>query len=236
MAEKNRLAQAAKNAQAANEMMGMGAAAEPTKLMVSELHPHIAEADVREVFAPFGELAEVALMKDPATQASLGVANITYVDPAHAKDAQQAINGLELAGKQLVVQLVQEAPPIAAPLMGGGMGLAPLGGMAGMAGMMGLGALMPSEPLATPSACVLLKNMFDPEGEDEKSDPDFFTDLKEDVKDECGKCAPPRAPDAARGSTAPPHGRPHPHPPSMPSGTARSSTPKSSRRRLATCT
>ena len=105
MAEKNRLAQAAKNAQAANEMMGMGAAAEPTKLMVSELHPHIAEADVREVFAPFGELAEVALMKDPATQASLGVANITYVDPAHAKDAQQAINGLELAGKQLFVQL-----------------------------------------------------------------------------------------------------------------------------------
>ena len=70
MAEKNRLAQAAKNAQAANEMMGLGAAAEPTKLMVSELHPHIAEADVREVFAPFGELAEVSLMKDPATQAS----------------------------------------------------------------------------------------------------------------------------------------------------------------------
>ena len=49
MAEKNRLAQAAKNAQAANEMMGLGAPAEPTKLMVSELHPHIAEADVREV-------------------------------------------------------------------------------------------------------------------------------------------------------------------------------------------
>ena len=208
MAEKNRLAQAAKNAQAANEMMGMGAAAEPTKLMVSELHPHIAEADVREVFAPFGELAEVALMKDPATQASLGVANITYVDPAHAKDAQQAINGLELAGKQLVVQLVQEAPPVAAPLMGGGMGLAPLGGMAGMAGMMGLGALMPSEPLATPSACVLLKNMFDPEGEDEKSDPDFFTDLKEDVKDECGKCAA-----APRRACHPPRPSPHHTPP-----------------------
>lgn len=189
MAEKNRLAQAAKNAQAANEMMGLGAAAEPTKLMVSELHPHIAEADVREVFAPFGELAEVTLMKDPATQASLGVANITYVDPAHAKDAQQAINGLELAGKQLVVQLVQDAPTVAAPM--GGMGLAPLGGLGGMAGMIGgigaLGAAMHSEPLAPPSICVLLKNMFDPEGEDEKNDPEFFTDLQEDVKEECGK-------------------------------------------------
>jgi len=193
MAEKNRLAQAAKNAQAANEMMGMGAAAEPTKLMVSELHPHIAEADVREVFAPFGELAEVALMKDPATQASLGVANITYIDPAHAKDAQQAINGLELAGKQLVVQLVQDAPPVAAPMMGGGMGLAPLGGMAGMAGMMGMGGMAgmmgmdAAGPMPTPSLCVLMKNMFDPNGEDEKGDPEFFNDLQEDVKEECGK-------------------------------------------------
>ena len=192
MAEKNRLAQAAKNAQAANEMMGMGAAAEPTKLMVSELHPHIAEADVREVFAPFGELAEVALMKDPATQASLGVANITYIDPAHAKDAQQAINGLELAGKQLVVQLVQDAPPVAAPMMGGGMGLAPLGGMGGMAGMMGMGGMagmmgMDAGPVAAPSLCVLMKNMFDPNGEDEKGDPEFFNDLQEDVKEECGK-------------------------------------------------
>ena len=189
MAEKNRLAQAAKNAQAANEMMGMGAAAEPTKLMVSELHPHIAEADVREVFAPFGELAEVSLMKDPATQASLGVANITYIDPAHAKDAQQAINGLELAGKQLVVQLVQEAPPVAAPMMGGGMGLAPLGGMAGMAGMMGMGGMMGMDagPVAAPSLCVLMKNMFDPNGDDEKNDPEFFNDLQEDVQEECGK-------------------------------------------------
>lgn len=191
MAEKNRLAQAAKNAQAANEMMGLGAPAEPTKLMVSELHPHIAEADVREVFAPFGELAEVALMKDPATQASLGVANITYIDPAHAKDAQQAINGLELAGKQLVVQLVQEAPPpVAAPLMGGGMGggmgLAPLGGLPGMMGMGGMMG-MDAGAVAPPSLYVLMKNMFDPNGDDEKNDPDFFSDLQEDVTEECGK-------------------------------------------------
>lgn len=189
MAEKNRLAQAAKNAQAANEMMGLGGTAEPTKLMVSELHPHIAEAELREIFAPFGELAEVALMKDPATQASLGVAHVTYIDPVHAKDAQQAINTLDLAGKQLIVQLVQDAPPVAAPMMGG-MGLAPLGGLGGMmsmVGMGGMGALMPEVPMAAPSACVLLKNMFDPEGEDEKGDPDFFTDLQEDVKEECGK-------------------------------------------------
>ena len=98
MAEKNRLAQAAKNAQAANEMMGMGEPPEPTKLMVSELHPHIAEADVREMFAPFGELAEVALMKDPTTGASLGQASVPEreregpVQPRAARVSRVVVN------------------------------------------------------------------------------------------------------------------------------------------------
>ena len=51
---------------------------------------------------------------------------------------------------------------------------------------MGMGGA-PSEPLAPPSLCVLMKNMFDPNGEDEKGDPEFFNDLQEDVKEECGK-------------------------------------------------
>eukprot|EP00966_Prymnesium_polylepis_P040306 935361-Prymnesium_polylepis.1 len=56
MAEKNRLAQAAKNVAAASAMMGGAApAAEPTKLVVSELHPHISKDDIGEVFSPFGQ-------------------------------------------------------------------------------------------------------------------------------------------------------------------------------------
>ena len=56
-------------------------------------------------------------------------------------------------------------------------------GMGGMAGMMGMDA----GPVAAPSLCVLMKNMFDPNGDDEKNDPEFFNDLEEDVKEECGK-------------------------------------------------
>ncbi|EOD09713.1 hypothetical protein EMIHUDRAFT_124866, partial [Emiliania huxleyi CCMP1516] len=40
---------------------------------------------------------------------------------------------------------------------------------------------------AAPSPYVLLKNMFDPAGKDETSDPDFFGDLREDIMEECGK-------------------------------------------------
>ena len=39
----------------------------------------------------------------------------------------------------------------------------------------------------TDSRCVVLKNMFDPSGADETSDPRFFDELKEDVMEECGK-------------------------------------------------
>ena len=40
---------------------------------------------------------------------------------------------------------------------------------------------------ANTTKVVLLKNMFDPSGADETSDPRFFDELKEDVMEECGK-------------------------------------------------
>ncbi|KAK9678725.1 hypothetical protein RND81_11G229400 [Saponaria officinalis] len=41
-----------------------------------------------------------------------------------------------------------------------------------------------SEPIGTPSECLLLKNLFDPATETE---PDFDLDIKEDVEEECSK-------------------------------------------------
>jgi len=42
-------------------------------------------------------------------------------------------------------------------------------------------------PTGPPTQYVLMKNMFDPNGEDEQNDPDFFDDLREDVGDEVSK-------------------------------------------------
>jgi len=207
MAEKNRLAQAAKNVAAASAMMGgTGPAAEPTKLVVSELHPHIAKDDVKEVFSPFGQIADIQMATDPTTGAGLGIANITFVNPTEAAGAQAAINGLELAGKRIVVTLVADAPPPApvmptAAMLGGlGMsGLAAMGVMPGMGAMAGLPGGIPGmpdvgaagaavgAPAQPPSNFVLMKNMFDPNGEEERNDPDFFLDLREDVMEETGK-------------------------------------------------
>lgn len=105
MAEKNRLAQQAKNVAAASAMMG--GAAEPAalnKLIVSELHHNFTADDVREVFSPFGEIASIQLP-------NLGIAHIVFVIPEEAQAAEQAMNGIELAGKRLQCVVVAEKLP-----------------------------------------------------------------------------------------------------------------------------
>ena len=225
MAEKNRLAQASKNVAAAASIMGGTAPSEPTKLIVSELHPNISQADVSEVFSPFGEVVELSMPTDPASSAPLGIAHLTFRKPEDAKSAQEAINGLELAGKRISVALAPDAPPAlpTAPVpavpnalpnmlpnmmgMGGGPagpgsfaampmipGVAVAPGQAAMPGAgsgFPVGAVpafgMPGMMPGPPSRCVLLKNMFDPNGEDARNDPDFFDDLCDDVCDEVKK-------------------------------------------------
>ncbi|KAJ4963218.1 hypothetical protein NE237_023157 [Protea cynaroides] len=90
------------------------------------------------------------------------------------------------AGLTLPTASVLGAAPMVAPLV------SPLGQptVPALAGLQGTGLSVPvgSMPLVdsigVPSDCLLLKNMFDPTVETE---PDFDLDIKEDVRDECGK-------------------------------------------------
>ena len=84
--------------------MGFGEAAEPTKLVVSELHTHISGSDLKEVFAPFGAVVgiEVQTANGQPDGPSIGVAVVTFEEAAHAKDAQAAINDCYLLGPIVV--------------------------------------------------------------------------------------------------------------------------------------
>ena len=158
MAEKNRIAQATKNAQAASAMMGGAATTEPTMVAVSDIHPNVSKEDFSEVFSPFGELVSIEMPVD-TNGLGLGTGRVIFKKPEDAKSAQEAINGLELAGKRIVLQLVQDAPPAAAPVvpvvnslpnLGGGMQPGMVPGMQGMMGMLpgmpGAMAGMPGMP------------------------------------------------------------------------------------------
>jgi RNA-binding protein 39 len=85
------------------------------------------------------------------------------------------------------------APAIINPLTG--MPMAPGAAAAAAAGPAMPAALMPTvqgrlgPPSPIPTDCILLKNMFDPAGE---SEPDWWIDIGQDVKEECSKYGPVR--------------------------------------------
>ncbi|KAF7320384.1 Splicing factor CC1-like protein [Mycena kentingensis (nom. inval.)] len=166
------------------------------QLYVGSLQFNLSEADIKQVFEPFGELEFVDLHKDPATGRSKGYAFVQYRRPEDAKMALEQMDGFELAGRTLRVNTVHEKGTaarytIAAESLddaGGGN----LNAASRQALMQKLARIEPVQapdlvsrlniPKSMDSRSVLIKNMFNPEQETE---PNWDKDLAEDVKGEC---------------------------------------------------
>lgn len=78
------------------------------RLYVGSLHYSLTEDDVRQVFEPFGELDFVNIHRDQ-TGRSKGYGFIQFKRAEDAKRAMAELNGLELAGRQLKVNVVTES-------------------------------------------------------------------------------------------------------------------------------
>ena len=80
---------------------------------MSELHPNIGEADVTDVFSPFGALESVTMPTgaEAAAGGGVGVAHVTFKSATDAATARDAMHGLELAERRIQVRLVTAAPP-----------------------------------------------------------------------------------------------------------------------------
>ncbi|KAJ7900311.1 hypothetical protein B0H14DRAFT_2556466 [Mycena olivaceomarginata] len=164
------------------------------QLYVGSLHFNLTESDIRQVFEPFGDLEFVDLHKDPTTGRSKGYAFVQYKRSEDAKMALEQMEGFELAGRTLRVNTVHEKGTVkytqteSLDDSGGGN----LNAASRQALMQKLARIEPAhqpEPISRPnipqtmqSRSVLLKNMFNPE---EETEPDWDTDLADDVKGEC---------------------------------------------------
>ncbi|KAI0669834.1 splicing factor CC1-like protein [Trametes maxima] len=166
------------------------------QLYVGSLHFNLTEADIKQVFEPFGELEFVDLHRDPMTGRSKGYAFVQYKRSEDAKMALEQMDGFELAGRTLRVNTVHEkgSTRYAGQVdtldeAGGGN----LNAASRQALMQKLARIDPApvklDPVARPnipqtmqSRSVLLKNMFNPEEETER---DWDKDLADDVKGEC---------------------------------------------------
>lgn len=87
-------------------------------IYIGNLTPDTTEDEVKEAFAPFGDVASVKIIRDGATGESRGFGFVEMPNEEQAKTAINDMNGKELKGNALHVELGRSKP--AAPGMGGG--------------------------------------------------------------------------------------------------------------------
>jgi cold-inducible RNA-binding protein len=88
------------------------------KLFVGNLSFDTTENDLQDAFAEFGQVTETNLMMDRMTNRPRGFAFVTMSSPAEAQRAIEALNGKEMGGRALTVNIAR--PPEKRPSGGGG--------------------------------------------------------------------------------------------------------------------
>ena len=85
-----------------------------TKLFVGNLSFNTTENDLQDAFAAHGQVVEATLMMDRMTGRSRGFAFVTYSTPEEAQKAIAAMNGAQIDGRALTVNIArpkEERPP-----------------------------------------------------------------------------------------------------------------------------
>jgi RNA recognition motif-containing protein len=90
------------------------------KLYVGNLPYEVGEAELQELFAPFGAVDSVNVMRDNATGRARGFAFVEMTTNAEAEAAASGLNGHELGGRALTVNEAKPKPAFAGA--GGGAG------------------------------------------------------------------------------------------------------------------
>ncbi|SCV74598.1 BQ2448_7627 [Microbotryum intermedium] len=164
----------------------------PNKIFIGGLPSYLNDDQVMELLKSFGELRAFNLVKESGTGQSKGFAFCEYLDPSVTEVACQGLNGMELGDRFLVVQRAaigqRHGPP----------GFVPGGGAHGPGtGANQFGPGGPPGPNATPSIlaaaqssevnptkALQILNMVAP---DELTNDQDYTEILEDVRDECAK-------------------------------------------------
>lgn len=86
-------------------------AADPKKLFVGNLPFSMTEEQITELFAQYGEIASVKLIIDKMTGRSRGFAFVTFASEEDAQKALEALNGMEVEGRPLIVTIARPLSP-----------------------------------------------------------------------------------------------------------------------------
>ena len=75
----------------------------PNKIFVGSIPNYLTDEQVMELLKAFGELKGFCIVRDYHTQVSKGFGFCEYMDPAVTDIAIQALNGMEIGDKRLVL-------------------------------------------------------------------------------------------------------------------------------------
>lgn len=195
-AEINRQAQATKYKQ--EQAKKKSHKDDTTKLYIGNILTHMNESDVRAIFSPFGEIELIEVPRDPHTGKNRKVAFVTYCRRKDAKIAIQEMDGFKIKDKVIEVREAKEneseyfrdfTPDFDLEEKGYMIGsgrerqalIRELNRSKGEKGDL----IMSKTSLTAASNCLLLNNMFDPTGIDLQNEPNFFTEIKDQVLDIC---------------------------------------------------
>ena len=77
---------------------------------VANLNLNLIESDIQRIFAPFGEVKSIQLVRDTLNNRSRGRAFIDMPVEKEGKKAILNLNGLEIKGKSIVVSEIMYDP------------------------------------------------------------------------------------------------------------------------------
>uniref|UniRef100_A0A1B6D785 RRM domain-containing protein n=1 Tax=Clastoptera arizonana TaxID=38151 RepID=A0A1B6D785_9HEMI len=80
-------------------------------IFVGDLSPEIETQTLKEAFAPFGEISNCRIVRDPQTLKSKGYAFVSFVKKAEAENAITAMNGQWLGSRSIRTNWSTRKPP-----------------------------------------------------------------------------------------------------------------------------
>lgn len=80
-------------------------------IFVGDLSPEIETQALKEAFAPFGEISNCRIVRDPQTLKSKGYAFVSFVKKAEAENAINAMNGQWLGNRSIRTNWSTRKPP-----------------------------------------------------------------------------------------------------------------------------
>ncbi len=102
-----------------------------TKLFVGNLDFKVTENDLQDAFAPFGTVVEANLVTDRSTGRPRGFGFVTMSSPEEAQKAIEGMNGKDLGGRALSVNIARPREERSGGGGGGGRGYGGGGGHRG---------------------------------------------------------------------------------------------------------